>query len=159
MTVWAIEQAQGTVNNGGFQFFFENDWPGNPEYAQFVEAFQRIGALEAADCLHDAVDMFPCESPHLDREIRRSYLATLREKQGRRQSVIDKLGNRVMDLGGETFIFLAAYILRHIEEFPTANKNLESDPALQVRLDEILRKAAVGVVCTALHRFVTRHLR
>jgi hypothetical protein len=154
MTIWAIEKAQGTVNNGGFQFFFENDWPGNPEYVLFVEAFQRIGALEAADCLQDAIDMFPSESPHLDREMRRSYLASLREKQGRWKSVIDKLGDRVRDQGGETFILLAAYILRHIEEFPAANTILKSDLALQTRLDQILRKSAVGMICSCLHRFV-----
>ena len=26
LTVWAVEQAQGIIDNGGFQYFFENDF-------------------------------------------------------------------------------------------------------------------------------------
>lgn len=155
LTVWASEQAQGIVDNGGFQYFFEKDWPDNPKYSLFVDAFQRIGAMEVADCMQDAVDMFPFENPHLYCLARNSYLNSLRETQGRGKSVIDKLGYRVMDLGNQTNILLAGYILRHIEEFPTANRNLKSaDPAFLARLDETLRKMAVSIVCTSLRRLL-----
>src|SRR3954462_213387 len=66
LTVWAVEQAQGIIDNGGFQYFFENDWPENPEYSLFVDAFRRIGAAEAADCIQDAASMFPSSTPQLD---------------------------------------------------------------------------------------------
>ncbi len=49
LTVWAVEQAQGIIDNGGFQYFFENDWPENPSYSVFIDSFRRIGAGEAAD--------------------------------------------------------------------------------------------------------------
>jgi hypothetical protein len=159
LTAWAIEQAQGIVDNGGFRYFFEKDWPDHPEYFLFVEAFQRIGALEVADCLQDAIDMFPFENPHLDCLARNSYLDSLREKQGRRESVIDKLGYRVLDLGGETFVLLAGYILKHIEAFPTVKKNLESNPEFRAGLDETMRRAAVGIVCDGLRRLLARLAR
>jgi len=99
LTVWAVEQAQGVVDNGGFQYFFENDWPENPPYSVFMDAFRRIGAQEAADCIQDAAEMFPSTSPHLDYQMRRDHMDSLRAKEAGRDSVIDKLGDRVIDLG------------------------------------------------------------
>jgi hypothetical protein len=125
LTAWAVEQAQGIIDNGGFQYFFENDWPENPEYAVFVQAFRRIGAVEAADCIQDAVSMFPPSAPHLDCDMRRDYMDLLREKEGVEESVMDKLGYRVMDLGGDTMIRLASYVRTHFDSFPTARKYAE----------------------------------
>jgi hypothetical protein len=127
LTVWAVEQAQGIIDNGGFQYFFENDWPENPEYSVFVDSFRRIGAAEAADCIQDAASMFPSSTPQLDCEMRREHMDFLRQKEGTEESVLDKLGFRVMDLGGDTMIRLAAYVRVHIEHFPTARKNAEPD--------------------------------
>jgi hypothetical protein len=123
LTVWAVEQAQGIIDNGGFQYFFENDWPENPDYSIFVDSFTRIGATEAADCIQDAVNMFPCATPHLDCEMRREHMEFLRKKEGSEESILDKLGDRVIDLGGDTLIRLAAYIRAHIKNFPTAERN------------------------------------
>ena len=120
LTVWAVEQAQGVIDNGGFQYFFENDWPENPSYSVFVDAFRRIGAQEAADCIQDVMEMFPFTNPHLDYQMRREYMDSLRAKHGAENSVIDKLGGRVIDLGGDTFTRLAGYILDHVDSFPTA---------------------------------------
>ena len=128
LTVWAVEQAQGIIDNGGLQYFFENDWPKNPSYSVFVEAFRRIGAVEAADCIQDAVEMFPFKSPHLDHQMRREFLSSLRDKEGGQESAIDKLGFRIMDLGGDTFIRLAKYVQANIDFFPTAKKNAEPFP-------------------------------
>ena len=127
-TVWAVEQAQGVIDNGGFHYFFENDWPERPSYSVFVDAFRRIGANEAADCIHDAVEMFPSSNPHLDYQMRREFMNSLREKESGKESIIDKLGDRVIDLGGDTFIRLARYILAHADSFPSA-KNAEQDAA------------------------------
>jgi hypothetical protein len=125
LTAWAVEQAQGIIDNGGFQYFFENDWPENPEYAVFVDAFRRIGAVEAADCIQDAVSMFPSSAPHLDCDMRREHMDFLREKEGMDESVMDKLGYRVIDLGGDTMIRLAGYVRKHLDSFPTAKQNAE----------------------------------
>jgi hypothetical protein len=133
LTAWAIEQAQGIIDNGGLQYFFENDWPENPSYSVFVDAFRRIGAVEAADCIQDAVEMFPSVSPQSDYEMRRAYMDGLREKEGGQESVIDKLGGRVIDLGGDTLIRLAKYILDHIDSFPTAKQNVKQGAGAEGR--------------------------
>lgn len=129
LTVWAIEQAQGVIDNGGFQYFFENDWPENPPYSLFVNAFRRIGAHEAADCIQEAVEMFPSTSPHEDHQMRRDYMDSLQAKEGGQNSIIDRLGDRIIDLGGDTFVRLAQYISAHINSFPTAKQNAEGATA------------------------------
>jgi hypothetical protein len=124
-TVWAVEKAIGVICNGGSQYFFENDWPEQPPYSVFVEAFRRIGALESADCLEDAVRMFPSDTPHLDCEMRREHMDFLREREGEKALVLDRLGERIMDLEDETFKQLAKYIRQHIDSFPVAKRKIE----------------------------------
>jgi len=126
LTVWAVTQAQGIIDNGGLQYFFENDWPERPPYALFVDAFRRIGANEAADCIQDAVQMFPSNSPHLDYEMRGDYMDSLRVKEDDQESTMDKLGGRVIDLGGDTLIRLARYVLHHINSFPTVKQHAQT---------------------------------
>jgi hypothetical protein len=123
-TVWAVEKAVGVICNGGSQYFFENDWPEKPEYAVFIDAFRRIGASEAADCLEDAVQMFPSDAPHLDCAMRRDHMEFLRKKEGVDESILDKLGDRIIDLEPETFAQIASYIRQHIDYFPEAKRRV-----------------------------------
>ena len=53
----------------------------------------------------------------------------LREKEGVEESLMDKLGFRVMDLGGDTMIRLASYVRAHLASFPTANRDAEPGAA------------------------------
>ena len=132
-TFWAVEKAQGVTDNGGFQYFFENDWPEQPPYSLFVEAFRRIGAQEAADCLEQAVAIFPSTSPQLDYQMRRNHMDFLQAKEGEKYSAFDKLGSRVIHLSGDTFTRLAKYILDHIDSFPTVKKNAKKAAAANRR--------------------------
>jgi hypothetical protein len=120
LTCWAVVKAQEVTYNGGFQYFFENDWPDKPNYRVFIDAFRRIGADEAAMWLEEAVDQFPFSDPHLHYERRREHLSASRSKPGTCDSVIDGLGNRLGDLGGDTYTKLAAYIRANIDAFPSA---------------------------------------
>ncbi len=63
-TVALVHSAQGVIDNGGLQYFFESDFPGKPDYALFIEAYREIGADDAAKTLEEAVKLFPFESPH-----------------------------------------------------------------------------------------------
>lgn len=110
------------IDNENLDFFFEHDWPEYPSYTLFSNAFRRIGATEAAACIDDAVGMFPGRSPHLDRDLRRTFMASEKEKSGVEVSPIEKLGWRITALGGKTMMQLAAYIHSHIEGFPSAKK-------------------------------------
>ena len=120
--VWAIEKAQGTIDNGSFQYFFEMDWPGKPPYSIFIEAFREIGAIEAAECFEAAVNEFPFENPHLYCEKRCEHLDEDGSSSMRKDSKIDQLGLKVMDLSDENYAKLAQYILKNKSYFPRLKK-------------------------------------
>ena len=79
-TVAILYTEQAIIDNGGFQYLFENDLPSQLPYAQVVEAYRRVGAHEAADRLQKAVAMFPFENPHLHQEERLKFMETLEEE-------------------------------------------------------------------------------
>lgn len=76
-TLLLIESAQGIIDNGGLAFFYEADFPNNPPYSAFVDAYRRIGAQAAADCIEQSAAMFPFEEPHLFEELRQLWLERL----------------------------------------------------------------------------------
>jgi hypothetical protein len=79
-TVVAVYGAQGVIDNGGLKFFFENDWPGNPPYSLFVEAYRRVGAVGVAELLDRAIRRFPFAEPHKHQELRLDFMASLDEE-------------------------------------------------------------------------------
>jgi hypothetical protein len=72
--VLIVHAAQGLIDNGGFQYFFEADFPGTPPYAFFVDAYRTIGAEEEARIFARAVALFNFPEPHLNRKQRNKYL-------------------------------------------------------------------------------------
>jgi hypothetical protein len=78
-TILVVHGAQGVIDNGGLQYFFESDWPDHPAYSSFSEAYRRIGATAAADRLDRAVAMFGFPDPHLFEERRQLRLEHLRK--------------------------------------------------------------------------------
>ena len=73
-TVALVQAAQGVIDNGGLQYFFESDFPGKPDYALFIEAYRAIGADDAARTLAQAVALFPFGSPHMHVKKRNEFL-------------------------------------------------------------------------------------
>src|SRR4051794_17041806 len=63
-TVVVISSAQGIIDNGGLEYFYESDFPGNPPYSFIAEAYRRIGAVGAAECIEKTASMFPFPEPH-----------------------------------------------------------------------------------------------
>jgi len=111
-TVAVLYSAQAIIDNGGFQYLFENDFPLNPPYSQFVDAYRRIGSNEAAARLEKAVAMFPFEDPHMHQERRLEFMETLEE-----DSEFVELGNEVC--GDETvWSNLEQYVKRNAASFP-----------------------------------------
>jgi hypothetical protein len=76
-TIVVVYAAQGVIDNGGFQYLFESDFPGCPPYSLIVSAYRRIGAREAAECLDRAIRMFPFARPHRSQEKRLSFMKAL----------------------------------------------------------------------------------
>lgn len=78
-TVAILYSIQPMIDNGGFQYLFENDFPHQPPYSGFVDAYRRIGSTLAAERLAKAVAMFPFKDAHLYQDKRLSFMETLEE--------------------------------------------------------------------------------
>ncbi|XWK65106.1 DUF4375 domain-containing protein [Tunturiibacter empetritectus] len=68
---------QGMVDNGGFRYPMETDFPGHPPYSVFVDAYRNIGAPDAAAALEKAVALFPFARPELDANARNEFMPHL----------------------------------------------------------------------------------
>jgi hypothetical protein len=117
-TVVLVHAAQGIIDNGGLQYFFESDFPGQPPYSVFVEAYRAIGANDEAQALADAVKLFPFANPHRFQTRRDKFLETFLDGGTHRpdspfEAFTDKLcGNE------NVWRLLDAHIDRHAELFP-----------------------------------------
>ena len=109
-----IYSAQGVIDNGGFQYLFESDWPNNPAYSRFSDAYREIGATDVADWLDEAASMFPFRDPHLHRAARVRYL---REFCVEGDSPMGVLSGKAIDASGRVFTCLAEYVRTHESDF------------------------------------------
>lgn len=73
-TVIIVDTAFGIIGNGGFQYFFEANFPDDPEYGMFAGAFHRVGLTEIARRFAELVAMFPFEAPHRSPDQRLRFL-------------------------------------------------------------------------------------
>lgn len=76
-TILAVSSAQGVIDNGGFAYFFGADWPGQPPYSFFSDAYRRIGAEAAANCIDRGVSLFPFAHPERHKNRRKAFLKSL----------------------------------------------------------------------------------
>jgi len=76
-TIAIVYSAQGVIDNGGLEYFFESDFPDNPPYQMFVDAYSEIGAIEEAEIIENSLSFFSLPKPELDMEGRRQFLASL----------------------------------------------------------------------------------
>ncbi len=109
-----IYSAQGIIDNGGFQYLFESDWPNKPPYTMFSDAYREVGATDVADWLDQAASMFPFSDPHLHREARVRYL---REFCVKGDSPMGVLSGEAIDASDRVFTRLAQYVRAHENEF------------------------------------------
>ena len=77
-TLLLVESAHGIIESGGLEYFYDADFPNNPPYELFVEAYRRIGAEAAAACIETTARMFPFDEPHLFAPLRQVWLEKLR---------------------------------------------------------------------------------
>ena len=107
--VITIYSAQGLIDNGGFQYFFENDFPNKPNYRTFIKAYTEIGAKIEANSLKKAVSMFGFSDPHLDVGKRRNFLDKLDDEADFFDLEDDICGNEAI------WEKLVKYAIQHIE--------------------------------------------
>jgi len=102
---------QAMVDNGGFQYLFENNFPFCPPYSVFSEAYRQIGAHDAADRLDKAVAFFPIENPESDQEGRNKFMDSLSESDD-----FFLLGNEVCG-DQRVWELMEMYVKNHSEAF------------------------------------------
>lgn len=71
-----VYSAWGIIENGGFEYFFEADFPGNPAFEVFTNAFRRVGLEEIASDFSDLVALFPFSEPHKHVQKREGFLSS-----------------------------------------------------------------------------------
>lgn len=50
-----LHAAQGIIDNGGFEYFFESPFEGNPDMEDFPRVFDAIGATASAAAVQEAL--------------------------------------------------------------------------------------------------------
>jgi hypothetical protein len=111
--VLLIDGAQGVIDNGGYVYFFEEDWPNIPSYDDFISAYEAIGCEQQAVDLRRVVATFPFENPHLHKEQRQAFMDARYDKS---EFCIPEWGNA---LCGDTDVWekLARYYEMHEDDF------------------------------------------
>lgn len=69
-----VYAAQGVIDNGGYCYFFESDWPQNPPYSKFIDAYSEIGCVSQANELQRIVLTFPFSDPHMKAKERQKFI-------------------------------------------------------------------------------------
>ena len=112
-TLLLVESAQGIIDNGGLAYFYEADFPNNPPYSDFVDAYRRIGAESAARCIEASSLMFPFEDPHFFAPLRELWLEKLRADQAQEFSRLNG------EICGDAVVWekLADYVERYSDAF------------------------------------------
>jgi len=59
-----VYSAWGLIENGGFQYLFESNFPGDPSYDTFTQAFNSVGLTDIALRFSKLVSLFPFDEPH-----------------------------------------------------------------------------------------------
>lgn len=65
-TVLLVYHVHGIIGNGGFQYLFEGDLPGDADLAYTRQAFKNIKAQKASDAFTKALAVFPNSTPPKD---------------------------------------------------------------------------------------------
>ncbi len=73
-TFLMVYSAQGVIDNGGYVYFFEADWPNNPPYSKFVDAYKSIGCESQSTEFNRVISTFPFAEPHLKKDQRNQYM-------------------------------------------------------------------------------------
>lgn len=100
--------AQGVIDNGGFPYLFENNWPGITDWNIFADDFEAVGHTTGAEAIRAALRLFPHGQPQTDLKERRKHIfGTLGGLDG-------ELGKLDRVICGESE-FLDQLLVRYIE--------------------------------------------
>ncbi|MEM8734393.1 MAG: DUF4375 domain-containing protein [Planctomycetota bacterium] len=114
--VLLVYHTHGILGNGGFQYLFEADLPGDPEYLLTRAAFQAIAAPDACRAFDIAFQVFPNSTPPEDIEAR---LALWQEHYQLRDALEDEESPDAIYFSAmdEVVEKLTEYIRAHEDDF------------------------------------------
>jgi hypothetical protein len=69
-----VYSAWGLIENGGLQYFFENNFTGDPPYDVFTQACNGLGLTEIALGFSKLVSLFPFDDPHKSPRKRQEFV-------------------------------------------------------------------------------------
>jgi hypothetical protein len=112
-TLVMVYSAQSAIDDGGLEYFYLSDYPGQPPYGELVEAYRRIGADRAAECIQRSAQLFGLQEPHKNRAARQAFLA---DKGSHGAHELKRLGD---DICGDMSVWesLGDYVVDHGAEF------------------------------------------
>ena len=73
-TIMAVYASLGVICNGGFAYFFENDFPGYKPYDVIIQSYKNLGFHKHAKAIEKMLSLFPKSSPHENVEERRQFM-------------------------------------------------------------------------------------
>lgn len=117
--VWAVVHSFGIIENGGFRFFFENDWPDGVTYERFIDAYKAIGASESAQCLNEVLFYLFKGAEEIDIETRRDILD---KHDNDSNSILSRFTRSFLIPSCRMDALLAKYIIDNESYFPRQNK-------------------------------------
>ena len=136
-----VYAAQGIIDNGGLQYFFESDFEGQVPYSEICQAYRAVGAFKAAKMLEDAVALFDFANPHLDAEQRQARLTELWDDKRTNFAQLDN------DLCGNTAVWQALNAFARANARRNCSRGLNlTDVASKL---PVLRKPSIQ--CFQLH--------
>tara|TARA_R110002072_G_scaffold17279_11_gene66026 strand:- start:16784 stop:17347 length:564 start_codon:yes stop_codon:yes gene_type:complete len=80
MLTW---HANGIIGNGGFQYLFQAEWPGDLDYSRTVEAHRLLGCRDQVNAFELALKAVASAEPDDSEEKHRLFLALPDEEQRR----------------------------------------------------------------------------
>lgn len=131
-TVVIVSAAQGIIDNGGLEYFFESDFPHHPPYSLFVEAYRRIGADAVSRCIELSSAMFPFPQPHLHEAQRQQWIESIGDNEAHAFALLSReaCGNEVV------YEKLAEFVDRHRDAFETAVSHIQLSGTLRLQPGE-----------------------
>lgn len=112
-----VHAAQGVIDNGGLQYFFESNWKNQPPYSVFIDAYCAIGAAAEADVLAAAVALFPFPDPQKHQEQRNEFMDQFQDEDGHRLDSPFEPYTKQLCGNKEVWRRLESYVSAHIDTF------------------------------------------
>ena len=96
-----VDSAVGIIGNGGFRYFFEMNFPNDPDYSLFADAFRRVGLPDIAERFACLIGLFPFAAPHASPELRQRFLSNVPASF---DTAMTELENLIWDLDTEALL-------------------------------------------------------